>query len=268
MITLFRSIIETEEVKKIIDKKLEHHYLDSYIQKPKVSEEKLAFLTHIINNTNLSKVKKTQYIVTTMLVQVALDIHDTVPISSDAEESDVEKTTKQLTVLAGDYYSGLYYLLLSETEDINMISNLATAIREINELKMQLYYKDISSFNHFIYVIEQIDSLLIKSVAEHVNQPIMGNVASKFIFTHKLIEERDLFLQSGSSRIVKGWLSISPKIDDQTIVSLIEDTIQKNIDKVEDAISNYALPFAVFQPYINHIKDKLVVGKTSFVEEG
>lgn len=267
MITLYRSIIQTEEIKKIINKKLEHHFLDSYIQKPHVNEEKLAFLTHIINHTNLSQAKKRQYIMTTMLVQVALDIHDTVPITSGTEESEVDRTAKQLTVLAGDYYSGLYYLLLSEIEDLNMISILAAAIREINEFKMQYYYKDINSFKHFIHVIEQMESLLIRRVAEHVNHPIMGSVASDFIVTHKLMEERDTFKQTGFSKIVEDWSLISPETDDQTVVNLFEDTIQKNIDKVEDTISNYPLPFAVFQPYINHIKDQLVVGKTSFVEE-
>lgn len=267
MITLYHSIIQTEEVKTIIDKKLEHQFLDSHIQKPKVSEEKLAFLTHIINSTNLSKVKKRQYIVTTMLVQVALDIHDSVPISSSTNKSEADRTANQLTVLAGDYYSGLYYLLLSELEDLNMISTIATAIREINELKMQYYYKDIGSFKHFIFVIEQIDSLLIRRVAEHVHHPVMGNLASDFIITHKLMVERDLFKRTSSSKIVKDWSLISPNTDDQATIDLIEDTIQKNIDKVEDAISDYPIPFAVFQPYINHIKDQLVVGKTSFAEE-
>lgn len=267
MIILYRSNIQTDEIKTILDQKLKHHFLDHYIEKPKVSEDKLAFLTHIVNHTNMTGDKKSKYIVSTMLVQVALDIHETVPVANNPEASDTEKTQDQLTVLAGDYYSGLYYLLLSEAEDVAMISLLATAIKEINELKMAYYYKNFHSFSQYINLLEQIDSLLIRRVADHVNNSIMGNVASDFIVTDRLIKERDLILNKATSQIVEDWSSITPTMSRQTLLRLIEETIDINIDKIETAISHYPFPFTVFQPYINHVKKQLVVENTSFVEE-
>lgn len=260
-------MIQTDEIKTILEQKLKHHFLDDYIKKPKVSEDKLAFLTHIVNHTDMPTNKKRKYIISTMLIQVALDIHETVPIMNNPKASDTERTQDQLTVLAGDYYSGLYYLLLSELDDVAMISKLATAIKEINELKMAYYYKDFDSFTQYIEILDKIDSLLIRCVADHVNHSLMGHVASEFIVTHRLIKERDLILNKGTSQIMEDWTNLSPTMSKGTILNLIENTINKNIDQIETAMAEYPLPFAEFQPYINHVKKQLVVENTSFVEE-
>src|SRR5699024_12080275 len=101
------------------------------------------FLSVILNNRSMSILRKKQYIITTKLVQIAWDTNDLVPVTNDEMDSEESRVAKQLTVLAGDYYSGLYYLLLSEIEAFDMIHILASAIKEINEYKMKLYYQEI-----------------------------------------------------------------------------------------------------------------------------
>ena len=64
-------------------------------------------------------------------------------------------------LLAGDYYSGLYYLLLSEIEDIQMIKTLATAIQQINEQKMKLFYEDVSSIDELMETMKAIETSII-----------------------------------------------------------------------------------------------------------
>ncbi|WP_019640359.1 heptaprenyl diphosphate synthase component 1 [Paenibacillus fonticola] len=74
------------------------------------------------------------------LVQLGLDTHDLIDEDSSCKE---EKTmrSRQLKVLAGDYFSSLFYELLAKTGQIEMISSMSSAICEVNRMKAGLYNK-------------------------------------------------------------------------------------------------------------------------------
>ncbi len=189
MISLDNSNLDILHLKEEIKSKIKHTYLNKHIPKPVIDEEKLILLSAMINNRAMSAFHKERYIVTTMLVQIALDTHETVPVSDDGENKE-RKITKQLKVLAGDYYSGLYYLLLSDIEDIALTHHLAAAIKEINEYKMKLYYKEINSFDDYIYIRHKIESLLITRVAEFLNEDAMKLIAEEWTLIQMLLGEK------------------------------------------------------------------------------
>lgn len=74
----------------------------------------------------------------TGLVQMALDTHDLIDTSSLHQEED-KMRSRQLNVLAGDYFSSRFYELLAKAGEIEMVSRLSEAICENNRLKMNLY---------------------------------------------------------------------------------------------------------------------------------
>ena len=76
----------------------------------------------ITDNLELSPYEKDTYITAIMLMYIALDTHDNVS-NTNVMMRTVYKCN-QLTVLAGDYYSGLYYKLLAKLGDIKMIKVL------------------------------------------------------------------------------------------------------------------------------------------------
>lgn len=76
---------------------------------------------------------------TVAIVYAALHAHDQVK-----EESPVSKS-QQLTVLAGDFYSGIYYQLLSNSNNIRLIQSLASGIISVSEKKASLYEKTAMS---------------------------------------------------------------------------------------------------------------------------
>lgn len=62
-------------------------------------------------------------------VQAAFDAHDAI------DSADATSTAQQLTVLAGDHYSGIHYRLLASLPEFDFIRSLSRTIGHINETK-------------------------------------------------------------------------------------------------------------------------------------
>lgn len=202
---LINSKVNIQYLKQKIVAKIEHSYLEKHIKKPAIDERKLQLLVEMVYHTTLSESLKERYIITTMLVQMALDTHDLVPSVTALDEEDEVKLTKQLHVLAGDYYSGLYYLLLAEIDDFDFIRQLASAIKEINEYKMILYYNETSSLTEYMQIQKIIDTLLLVRVAEYLHVPALGEVAGNWLFI-KLLTQMFYIIQShDNSAKIEKW---------------------------------------------------------------
>jgi heptaprenyl diphosphate synthase len=68
------------------------------------------------------------------LMQHGLDTHELVNGKEGTRE-------RQMTVLAGDYFSSRFYQLLSQAESIHAIALVSQAVCDVNRLKMNVYLK-------------------------------------------------------------------------------------------------------------------------------
>lgn len=84
--------------------------------------------------------KQDLYALVTSLAQMGLDTHDLITEATGTLEKSAMRS-RQLKVLAGDYFSSRFYHLLSQAGQIEMTKYLADAICEVNRLKMNLYLK-------------------------------------------------------------------------------------------------------------------------------
>lgn len=75
------------------------------------------------------------------LVQLGMDTHDRIDLASGLGEATRAMRSRQLKVLAGDYFSGVFYHLLAGAGETNMVPRMSSAICEVNRLKVQLYSK-------------------------------------------------------------------------------------------------------------------------------
>src|SRR5690625_6853815 len=145
-----------------------------------------------------------------MLIQIALDTHELIPGKYDEPLSNEEK---QLSILVGDYYSGLYYFLLSEIDNIEMIQLIASSIKEINEQKMKLYYGNIYSFEDLLHAFEIIDSEHFIKVADYINEQVIIPIIKKFFMYNRLKREKLRMINQEFSNIdyVRDKLMIGDK---------------------------------------------------------
>jgi heptaprenyl diphosphate synthase len=80
------------------------------------------------------------YTLVTGLVQLALDTHEIIDRTQDDPGGDLMRS-RQLKVLAGDYFSGWFYHLLAKRGQIEMVGSLSSAIADFNVMKARLYGK-------------------------------------------------------------------------------------------------------------------------------
>src|SRR5690625_2025322 len=209
---------EISQLKSMIEKKMRHSYVEKYIQKPLIDLDKLTILQYMYKDIEMSSEKKQQHMTTIMLVQIALDTHELVPVRNCNEFSETEK---QLSVLAGDYYSGMYYLLLSEIEDIEMIQLLATSIQKINEQKMKLFYDNFHTMEEFLQTVMEIESLLFTKTAIYLNHSCaLVSIIEHFLLLKRLYREKQLVKDKQFSYLFN-YINKHKIFDYTTIVVLI-----------------------------------------------
>src|SRR5690625_2804939 len=113
-----------------------HSFLKAYSTDPTIDDDKVRFLYAILQK-KLPKKDTDMFVISSLLVQAALDVHESVTLNDVT--SDFLRKNRQLTILAGDYYSSLYYYLLAENEHLPLLSVFSNTIQKINEYKMSIY---------------------------------------------------------------------------------------------------------------------------------
>ncbi len=160
---------QMEQVRTRIQRAIAHSYVDRYIQPRIVDEDRISFALSMLRSAQVDANIALDYVFAMMFIQLALDTHD---------EIDEQQTMqqKQLTVLAGDLYSGLYYEFLARRRDISLIRRFAEAIKEINIQKIRLQQLSPNDLERF-HCIGVIESALLCKLAEHVHADEWGELA-------------------------------------------------------------------------------------------
>ena len=243
--------VKIAELKELIETRISYPFINKYIEMPKIDEDRLILLYLIFNDLQLSSNEVEQYTITSMLVQMALDTHETVSNSIPQEKADVLKY-RQLTVLAGDYYSSLYYYLLAEIDDINFIRILAEAIKDINENKIIFYQKDANQLDKFIHTVELIECSVFRKVTEFFQLPSWNELTSKILLLKRLLLERENFMAEGNSLFIdtmKKFAKGDPKSYSESSLLQLMDKYIGDLRKVIEniMISNFKMDNLVVQ---------------------
>ena len=210
---------EIKQIKERFYQRIKHPYINKFLEDPVLDDDRLYILYTMLEEQKLSKDNVNDYVITTLLVQAALDTHEEVSISH--LNSDTSKKQRQLTVLAGDYYSSLYYYLLAKISDITMIRLLANSIQEVNESKMSFYKKNHQNISQSIEDVKMIESSLIQKIADHFKLQNWKAAVSEFFFFKRLVTERSMLLNGSQVPLIDAIVNeddisfISFKSDDR-----------------------------------------------------
>ncbi|WP_019242029.1 MULTISPECIES: heptaprenyl diphosphate synthase component 1 [Bacillus] len=197
----------SKDIKSHIISKAYHPYLRRFLKEPVIEEKKILLLILLLQELKITDEERDQYITATMLVQTALDIHDEVSSSKKLEDPEVLKQ-RQLTILAGDYYSGLYYYILSQFERIDLIRSLAEGIKEINEKKIIYIQNQFATVEDMLNTVKVIESSLIVKVEECFGSQKYKHFIEDYLLLHRLQKEYATVKNGNKSLLCNGFSKI------------------------------------------------------------
>ncbi|RIW33154.1 heptaprenyl diphosphate synthase [Bacillus salacetis] len=176
-------------IKHYVEEKLSYSYLQQYIDSPQIDEDRISFLLlPFTKEKELDDEEVIRLISTVMLIQIGLDTHE--KVTNSPKDSLKER---QLTVLAGVYFSGQYYKILSELENVSLITLLAQAIKTVNESKISLYKNEFLNVQQIMDSVKTIESAVINSFLEHYGNTQWQELVREILFLQRLVhEERKL----------------------------------------------------------------------------
>ncbi|MNI23067.1 Heptaprenyl diphosphate synthase component 1 [compost metagenome] len=116
------------------------HYdmIQSHTDLPDFPEFRTHLLFTFLNRNAGLRGSSELFALVTSLIQMGLDTHNLVSVSNEVKEKKAARS-RQLKVLAGDYFSARFYSLLAQAGEIEVIKLLSAAVCEVNRMKMSLY---------------------------------------------------------------------------------------------------------------------------------
>lgn len=124
----------------IARKYVEYDMIQSHTELPFYPDSRTRLLFAFLANPSVPNPHSELYALVTSLVQLGMDIHDRIDNDS-GPRTEREMRSRQLKVLAGDYYSSRFFHLLAQAGQVQMIRMLSEGVCEVNRLKMDFYMR-------------------------------------------------------------------------------------------------------------------------------
>ena len=181
------------ELKQNIYDEIHHRILWKYTDQPVLKNEQLFFLLlPFLNGMNYDETMRSN-VISVGIVHASLEEHEKI------KESSSNDKVQQLTVLSGDYYSGLYYEMLAKGGNISLIQALSSGIINRCEQQIKLYEPEILTIERFVTLVEVVESELITQFYKTIEQSQYIDIA-KCALT--IIELQKIITQDTKSNLV------------------------------------------------------------------
>jgi heptaprenyl diphosphate synthase len=132
--------MKSYRIPEIAKKYIEYDVIQKHTELPAFPDQRVRLLFAFLANQRTPMLHSELYSLVVTLVQMGLDTHDLID-SDSGRVPEREMRSRQLKVLAGDYFSSRFYQLLSQAGQVDMIRRISEGVCEVNRLKMNLYLR-------------------------------------------------------------------------------------------------------------------------------
>lgn len=222
-----------------------HRTLQRFTGDPVINENQMFYL--LLPFLNGEPYEQQQHAATIVgVVHAALAAHDLI------KEQDATSKEQQLTVLAGDYYSGRYYQILAASGDISLIRSISQAIIERCEANTALYEAQTRSVAEWLDALTIVESVLIAAFFGHANLQQYTPIMQTSVTLLRLQQE----LEAANNHVASRWWQCAERDYTGDFTGFIAEHIamlqQQRTAQVENA--------TFLQPTLK----QLVLGNVSF----
>ncbi|UPW84516.1 heptaprenyl diphosphate synthase component 1 [Lysinibacillus sp. Ag94] len=209
-----------------------HRTLQKYTGLPVLDENQLFYLLIPFFNGEEWQQDEREAAITVGIVYAALAAHDHI------KELDATSKEQQLTVLAGDFYSGRYYEILAMSGNVALIRNLSQGIVARCEHQIKVYEAEKRSSEQWFASITNIESGLISKFFELYSFRDYIPIVEKSLLILRLERELATY-QRGQGSLMSKVLEESARYAGATFGNVIKNKIMQLktelLQMIEDA---------------------------------
>lgn len=159
-------------ISQLAKRYVEHDMIQAHTELPAFPNARVELMFAFLNRSKPTAEHSELFALVTSLVQIGLDTHDTIELAAE-QHNDRNLRSRQLKVLAGDYFSSRFYNLLAQQAQIDAVRTLSQAVCDINRLKMTM----VDKMKHWAMTAEEylrasvtLKKLLFQSFNAQMNQ--------------------------------------------------------------------------------------------------
>lgn len=220
---------QTRELITGLKAKYQHPYLFSVISQPTFDEDRVSLFIFLLKDQKNCN----NYIETALLMELALNTHEQVITNGPSVKE------RQLTVLAGDYLSGLYYKSVALLGDAPFLLRLSKAIRNVNESKIKLKLSEANTMEELVEIQSTIDDSMLVHVLQHFTLEEEMSVVTQGL----IIKRLEIELENWKKRTITPFLlnvqSIAKKDKTDSVLSMLENELGKRQLQFQTFVKNY-----------------------------
>lgn len=200
--------MKTYRVPEIAQKYVEYDMIQEHTALPELANARLRLLHVFLSQQQSLQTHSELFTLVVSLVQLGMDTHDLIDTQQE-QRTEAEMRSRQLKVLAGDYFSATFYQLLSQAGQIEMIAKISSAVSEVNRLKVNLYIRmrqNKLSAEDFLGYSVQIKSTLFhifSDLLEGTLSRVWSEVLNGLSRCEVLVDE--IARSESSDRFDQGW---------------------------------------------------------------
>lgn len=193
-----------KEVEQLVHEQAVYQYLEENNEGGQMDKDQMLFLHEAISGSDLTDVSAYRVVSATLYMILAHDTHEKI----DEPDDVVQMTRKEqeLTVLAGDFYSALYYRTLAELEMIPLLRALQSGVQETNTAKTNIYQLHVATDEEYLTQLALTNAAIFSKFAKYfMKEQTFISLGCQFFLLKRLQMELNLYKETGVSRLKRAF---------------------------------------------------------------